>query len=319
MIRLRGSHRGQRAAVVFGGPSLLAQQLDFRRLRQAGFVTFLDTKALTPHVIKSGLAPDYYLLFFPDKAKDNALQHFIYRSFLANYRIDRLLKPEHRQTAADMRSRFDELFETWKPTRGMHKRYKYRQDVYLQDSPYALLRDVPDTKVIVNRALIPRHFSTYAYDAQSYYFGYADREQGFDAQKYFSPVERDGELLLRCVDGFTNSAAIALYPLLAYMGFSETYFFGMDMSLLGSMEYAAPFTFNSMAGFWWFMFRNGRAFSGNYKRNGWLLARPQTEFEALRSLWRQSPVRFTRVFEPWRYASRVDDIATCTIEEALAQ
>ncbi len=317
MIRLRGAHQGQRAAVIFGGPSLLALGFDLSRLQRAGFVTFLDTKALTPGLLASGLRPDYYLLYFPDKAKDNALQHFIYRSFLAQYKIDRLLAPQHRPTATWMRQHFDDYFETWKPTRGAHKRYKYRTDVFLPDSPYDLLAKLPETKVIINRDLIGRHFSNYAYASQSYYFRYADREPVFDADKYFTPLEQGDDLLLRCVDGFTNSAAIALYPLLSYLGFREACFFGMDMSLLGSMEYAAPYTFRSMPAFWWFMFRNGYAFSANYKRNGWMMARPQSEFEALRQLWRQSPVKFVRVYERWRYAMRVDGIPTCSFDEAL--
>src|SRR6516164_4204189 len=102
MLRLKNAHRGERAAVIFGGPSLLAHGFDFGRLRDRGFVTFLETKALTPAFLQSGLEPDYFMLAFPEKAKDNTLQHFVFRSFLAERRIDRFLKAEHRVVIDEM-------------------------------------------------------------------------------------------------------------------------------------------------------------------------------------------------------------------------
>ena len=46
----------------------------------------------------------------------------------------------------------------------------------------------------------------------------------------------------RLFTGMLNAAAIGLYPLLRYMGFTEVFCLGMDMSMLGTMEYAAPYT-----------------------------------------------------------------------------
>src|SRR5258708_7764003 len=128
MIRLRNVHRGERALVVFGGPSLIATGFDFGRLRDRGFVTFIETKALTPHFLKAGAPPDYFLMFFPEKAKDNGLQHWVYRSLLTGYRLDWLLKPSVRSVAAEIRTRFDEYFEPWRPHRGVHKRLRWRPD-----------------------------------------------------------------------------------------------------------------------------------------------------------------------------------------------
>src|SRR5438309_10245444 len=115
MIRLKGAHQGERALVIFGGPSLLAQGFDFGWLRDCGYTTFLETKALTPGFLAHGVAPDYYLMLFPEKAKDNTLQHWVYLSLLANYHIDPLLKAVYRPVAAGIRSRFDEYFEPWRP------------------------------------------------------------------------------------------------------------------------------------------------------------------------------------------------------------
>ena len=319
MIRLRNAHRGDRALVVFGGPSLIASGFDFGTLRDRGFVTFLETKALTPHVIQSGFVPDYYLLLFPEKAKEHSLHHVIFQSFLAGYRIDPLLKAEGRRIAEEMRASFDENFVFWRPERGPHKRYDWRPGVYLHDSPYELLQRIPQARVIVNRQLVNEYFPDFAYADRAFYFGTALGEPAFDATKYFSPIEDGGLTLVRCVDTFMNSAAIALYPLLNYMGIREAYFLGMDMSLLGSNEYSAPYTFRSMAHFWWFLRRNGRVYNGNYRANGWMFARPKSEFEDVRVLWGQSPMRFTRVYEPWRYASPIEGIRTVSFERFFSE
>jgi hypothetical protein len=317
VIRLNQAHRGDRAVVICGGPSLLAQRFDFNRLRERGFVVFVEAKALTPRLLESGIVPDYYLMLFPEKSKDNGLQNFVYRSLLAAYRIEPMLKPEHQKVAAEMRSRFDQYFESWQPNRPF-KRYRWKRDVYLPDSPYDLLRKIPQTRVIADRNLLAEYFPGYAYGDRTFYFDQSLAEKEFDAAKYFSPVEQDGVIVLRCANQFLNSAAIALYPLLHYMGFGQVFFVGMDMSMLGSLEYAAPYTFRSMLHYWWFFHRTMHVFNGNYRANGFLFTRPQSEFNDLRMLWGRSPTKFVRVYDPWRYSSRVDGIETVSVREFLA-
>jgi hypothetical protein len=168
--------------------------------------------------------------------------------------------------------------------------------------------------VIVNRELVEHYFPDFAYAGRAFYFDQALGEAVFDMDKYFNPLERDGVVSVRCGDTFFNSAAIALYPLLHYMGFCDVYFLGMDMSLLGSLEYAAPYTFRSMLDFWWFFRMTRRAFSGNYIHN-WLFRRPKSEFEDLQMLWRHSPVSFTRVYDPWRYATPIPGIRTVSSDQ----
>jgi hypothetical protein len=309
VIELRGAHRGGRALIVCGGPSLIAQQFDLSRLAGRGFVTFVEGKALTPRLLASGLPLDYYLMPFPEKAKDNALQQFVYKALLARYPIERMLRPECQAVARDIRARFDELFEPWQPSRP-HKRFRWRPDVFLPDSPYELLRRTPSTRIIANRMLLDRYFPSHAYGDRTHYFVEAVAETTFDREQYFNPVVHDGVLHVGGGGAFLNSAAIAVYPLLHYMGFAEAYFLGMDMSMLGSMEYAAPFTFKSLAHYWWFFRRTMHVFNANYRANGWLFTRPQSEFDDLKMLWAAAPVAFTRVYDPWRHATRVDGIRT---------
>ncbi|MAG69496.1 MAG: hypothetical protein CL471_04250 [Acidobacteria bacterium] len=316
MNRLKGAHSGERAVVIFGGPSLIAQGFDFASLRDRGFVTFLEAKALTPH-LRSTLAPDYYLMLFPEKSKDNGLQQFIFRSFLADFRIDRWLKPECARVATHLRAHFHDYFETWRPQRGPHKRFRWRSDGYLQDSPYDLLRHIPRTRILANRSLIDEHFPHFAYSDRTFYFGQLPGEKQFELGNYFTPVERDGQVLLRCGDTFLNSAAIALYPLLRFMGFRETFFLGMDMSMLGSLEYAAPYTFKSMLHFRWFFYRTRHVFNANFLANRRFFQRPQSEFEDLRRVWDNPYTRFTRVFDPWKYATPVEGIRTMSVADFL--
>lgn len=314
MIRLKHAHRADRAVVILGGPSLIAQDFDLARLGHRGFVTFLETKALTPLLLQRGFRPDYFLLPFPEKAKDNSVQHFVYRSFLADTRIDGLLRPPYAALPKRLRAEFNKYFESWRPEKGAHKRYRWRPDVYLENSPYHLVEKVPATKILVNRTLIREYFPSFSYDERSFYFDQAVGKVARSAAAYFNPLERDG---IPTVYGsaFFNVAAIALYPLLNYMGFRQVYCVGMDMSMLGSMEYAAPYTFRSMAHFWWFFRRTRHAFNANYKANGWLFRRPRSEFDDLRMLWKDAPLTFTRVYEPWRYASPIDGIRTISLQQ----
>jgi hypothetical protein len=310
MTRLDGAHRGERAVIILGGPSLVASGFDFGRLRDRQFVTFVETKALTPQLLQHGFEPDYILLPFPEKAKDNTLQHFVYRSFLAGTRIEPMLRSKFRPVARDLRARFDQLYQSWRPERGPHKRFKWRPDVYLPDSPYDLLGRVAGAKIIANRTLLREYFPNFPFADRTCYFEQESSTGTFEREAYFNPVSRDGVLWIRGVGQFYNQAAIVLYPLLRSMGFREAYFLGMDMSMLGSMEYAAPFTFKSMAHFWWFFHRSRRVFNANYKANGLLFRRPQSEFNDLRLIWSEAPVTFTRVYEPWRYATAVEGIRT---------
>lgn len=319
MIRLRQAHKGKRAVVVLGGPSLVASGFDFAALQDCGFVTFVDTKALTPALLRSGMQPDYYLMLFPEKAKDNALQAFVYRSLLAGWPVEPFLRRPYRQVADVMRRSFDDYFESWRPDRGPHKRYRWKPDVYLPESPYDLLPQIPRARILVNRPLLDQYFPSFSYGDRAFYFEQAPDEEGFDIERYFAPVDDGNRVRVRYAGGFLNSAAIVLYPLLRYMGFQEVYFLGMDMSMLGTMEYAAPYTFRSMAHFWLFFRMTRHVFNSSYRANGLLFKRPESEFDDLRMLWADAPLTFTRVYAPWKYAAPVAGIRTISPERFMLE
>jgi hypothetical protein len=73
----------------------------------------------------------------------------------------------------------------------------------------------------------------------------------------------NGTLNFRTI-GSKNSAVISLFPILRYMGFDRVCFVGMDMSLLGSLEYSALSTFKSMGNFQQFFNNARRTYSHDF-------------------------------------------------------
>jgi hypothetical protein len=316
MTRLKDAHRGQRAVVVFGGPSLIDSGFDFKALRAREFVLFLDTKALTPHFLAAGARPDYFLMLYPEKAKDNALQAFVFRSFLAGRRIRPLLKAQYQSTVDDMTRRFDECFEH-RPGKAVHKRLRWKPNVYLDDSPYDLLRRLPGVPVIANRKLLDRYFPSFDRSSGLFLFENDPKPADFSLERYYEVGESDGAVLLPTFKHLLNSAAIGLFPLLRYMGFREVYCLGMDMSMLGTMEYAAPYTFKSMWHYRWFFLRSQRAFNADFRQNRPYYFRPKSEFDDLRALAASPQLRLVRVYDPHPYAAPLEGMASVSTSDLL--
>src|SRR5439155_22060972 len=132
---------------IVGGPSLVEQKFDFSALKRKGYVVFLEAKALTPGFLESGVEPDFYLMPFPSKCKDNALQAFVIRGQFAEVNTTPFLKSRWRPVARYLRANFEEYFEQGRVHKGAHKRFKYRPDVYLPDSPFELLQKLPNTRI----------------------------------------------------------------------------------------------------------------------------------------------------------------------------
>jgi hypothetical protein len=302
MRALKNAHRGERAIAVLGGPSLIAGQFDFGRLRDKGAAVFVEAKALTPQLIASGLVPDYFVMSFPEKCASNAFQTMVYRAFLAGYAIERFVRPEFLPTVETMRARFDEYLEPWRPHRGAHKTYRWRTGVELADSPSALLDALPGTRLLANGPLLARQYPGFRHANQRYEFEYAatPEREPLTTDRYYDVDERDGAVVLRDY-GFLNSGAIALYPLLKYMGFRTAYFLGMDMSMVGTMEYAAPFTFKSMIHYRWFFHRTRHVFNASYKPNRPWFIRPRSEFADLEAVLDPEQIDFVRVYMPYKY------------------
>jgi hypothetical protein len=298
--RLKNAYRGERAAVILGGPSLIEQRFEIERLKSKNYVIFLESKALTPRFLQTGVVPDYFLMLFPEKCSSNGFHNFVFRAFLAGYRLDGLVRRELRPVVQEMRDRFDEYFEPWRPHRGPHKRYRWRPNVKLKDSPYEFLARLPTTRILANRQLLATYFPQFDYPNETYLFEQPDTTEPFNVADYYTVIQNDRGVVVRNY-GFYNSAAIALYPLLRYMGVRTAYFLGMDMSMLGTMEYAAPYTFKSMLHYRWYFWNTKHTFNAAYRQNRPWYIRPRSEFDDLAALLDPERIDLVRVFAASKY------------------
>jgi len=319
MLRLKNLYENKSALVIMGGPSILEKKMDLGRIDKSKYTIFLETKALTPRFLQLRLDPDFYLMCFPEKCKDNTLQNFIFRSFLAGTNIKHFIKKKFHYVLEDMRNDFDTYFELWNPHKGPHKKFRWKPDVYMKDSPYDLISQLSKTtKIIANRGLLEQYFPSFDRSREVYFFEQSKNspEQVFDLEKYYSPVESDGSLILYR-SSFLNSASIALYPLLHFMGFKKVYFLGMDMSMLGAFEYSACYTFKSMFHFQCFFRLTKHVFNSSYQMNRPYYFRPKTEFEDFKIVTSYEAMQFVHVYNKFKFAAQIPFLKTITFEELL--
>ena len=302
------------ALILMGGPSVLEYIDNLKNFDRKRFTLFIETKALTPKVFSYGIQPDFFLAPFPEKCKDNTIQHFIYRSFLADVNIRSCLKPIYNADVDEMKSNFNKYFEVWRPHKGKHKQFRYKKDIYLNNSPYNILSHFPKVNIITNKKSLKEHFPKFNYPNPIYSFVYSEKSNEFDADRYFNPSLKNDELVIEN-NLFLNSVAIATYPIIKAMGFRRVYLLGMDMNMFGSLEYAVPFVFKSMLHFWWFFIRANRVFNADYKMNKPYYFRPESEFIDLKKIIKFSKMDLIRVYKPNKYVAPIEGMKTIRPED----
>ena len=307
MIRLKNKHYAQKALVIFGGASVVVNGFPFDAINKRGTIIFLESKALTPHFLASGLIPDYYLMFYPEKCNSNSFQHVVFQSLLADIDLSVLIKREFCSEYLSICNNFDLYFEHWRPHKGPHKRYRYKHGAYFKNSPFDLLGRLPDMDVLTYKKPFTNYAEWFPYGNKVYQYDMCRGEEEFSLDDYFFPQDNSGELLIKDYS-FLNSAAIALYPILNYMGFKDVSFLGMDMSMLGSMEYSSYYTFKSMRHFGKFFKKASKVFSAVFKENRLKFMRPTYEFDALKQILKFKGMKFMNVYEPFKYALPIKGI-----------
>ena len=358
MIRLKDKYKGKAALSIMGGPSILENNFDLRRIDRDKYTIFLEAKALTPRFLASGVKPDYFLMFFPDKCQSNSLQHVMYQSFLVDFDLSDLLQPEYEAEYKYYRDNFNTYFEPWVNRKKGYKKYRFRNDAVLKNSPWDLLQHFPDMDIITRCDNRKEKYGPDISRLKNRMYFYDDQyiDGKFDIESYFNPQEIDGRIRLSAY-GHVNSSAIALYPLLNYMGFDKVYFLGMDMSLLGSMEYAALYTFKSMRYFNNFFnaarsaygydfplgLRQGlgrffKKVSNNISRREFMsffsgaiyksflydvyglkgkFLRDRKQFSDCRQLFAYKEIEFINIYEPFKYARPIPGIKNITYQYFL--
>ncbi len=342
--KLRERFMGERALVVLGGPSILQHGWDLGAL--AGrFVVFVEARALTPRFLSYGLSPDFLMMFYPEKCKANALQAVAFQAVLADIDLRPLVREEWVPEIDRLTRDFTEYWESWR-AETPHKRFRWKPDVYLKESPFDLMPRVPRMACLTYLAPFQQYVREQVIGHDVYAYDMEETREPFTASAYYAARD-DGERVILKDFSFTNSAAIALFPLLKYLGFRSVYLLGMDMSMLGSMEYASLYTFRSLAHFRRFFERARAVFSATYPRrfgmelyrqvreagvrglmqpgawrvladrHPWYI-RPYYEFDSLRQVLSDERMTFVNVHAPWAYARPVPGVANVGFD-ALAR
>ena len=342
--KLRNRYTGERALVVLGGPSIVERGWDLGRLG-GRFTVFLEARALTARFLSYGLAPDFLMMFYPEKCKANALQGVVFQALLADIDLRPLLRDEWVPYAERARRELTACCEVWRAD-VPHKRLRWKPDVFLKDSPFDLMPQAPGMACLTYETPFREYVRSQPLGHEVYAYDMETAREAFRASAYYD-VREDGERVVLRDFSFSNSSAIALFPLLRYLGFRTVYLLGMDMSMLGSMEYAALYTFRSLPHFRRFFEQARAVFSANYPRrfavelyrqvrargvrglvhpspwraladrNPWFI-RPYYEFDSLRQVLGTDTMTFVNVHEPWPYVRPVPGVPNVTFE-ALAR
>ena len=244
MIKLQNKYSGKSALFIPGGPSILENKYDLTQLSKKDHIIFLESRALTPKFLENGIEPNYLMMPFPEKARTNTLQQMFLCAISCGYDLGKCLNEIYLDDWINFKKYFPDNVKIWKITYP-HKRYRIKENVILEDSPISLIEKLPNMDIITND-------SEYKIDGfhklniQNKVYKYIhNQEFASNLKEYFRPKIIDGEVSV-VKHSTTNSAAIALYPILNYMGFNKVYFLGMDMSMLGQFEYSSLYTFKTL-------------------------------------------------------------------------
>jgi len=316
MIRLKDKFKGKAALNIMGGPSILGNNLDLGLIDKDKYTVFLESKSLTPRFLEFRLEPDFFLMFFPDKCQTNSLQHVIYQSFLADIDLSGLLKEEYVENYRYFRDNFDKYFESWSPERSLLKKYRWKKQIKLDNSPFSLLPSLKNTSIITRLNVLEEYCDLPGLKKEVYLYDYRQTDKDFVLDEYFNPSDDGGKLVLNNYSHM-NSAAGALFPLQSYMGFEKIYFIGMDMSMFGSMEYNSLLTFKSLKHFEKFFKKATSVFNFSFKANRDKFMRPLCEYQDLEKIITYEKIKFIDVYEPFKFARPIRGMRCITFKEFL--
>jgi hypothetical protein len=244
MIKLNNKYNNKNAVIIFGGPSILENNYDLSLISTKDNIIFLQSNALTPRFLEYGIEPDYYFMPYPEKIRTNSLQWLFLQAISCGFELKKHLKKEYINEWIKFKDRFGDYADIWR-IEYPHKRYRIKRNVVLDNSPLSLVDKFPNMGLITyDMAYDADRISEINLPNEVFKYTHSD-EVGDDVEAYFDPLMRNGMLTIANM-GFVNSAAISLYPILKYMGFNKVTLVGMDMSMLGSMEFSASYTFRSM-------------------------------------------------------------------------
>lgn len=304
---IKDKYLNKSAIVLFGGTSCLKylQQLQFINWHEN--ILILEGKIVDPIIVKNNLKPNYIFAPFAEKLKDNYFQNLILRSIVANINIKKFIKNIFFSDVDYIVKNFDNIYELWKPEKGLHKKIKFKDNKFLKQSPFTYFDLFPDSKVIINKSNYINNFSgiklthdTLAVDL------YESNEKKID--QYLNPsLSINNEIKILNLN-FLNSYAIYLYPLLIFWGFKKIYLLGNDMDFFGNISYPTLKFFKSYFHFILFLFQIRNTLNGNFKMNFPIHYRPRNDYQQQAYLFSKLNVDICRVVNPSHSYRKIDHI-----------
>lgn len=284
------------AILICGGPSVEKKLSDLKKLNKTRNVIFIEARALTPAFAKSGIIPDYIFAPYPEKLSQNGFQNYIYRSFLANVNIKYFIKKKYQLESDYIKKNFKKYFKIWKPEKGIHKKFKLKKSLYFKDSPIDLLKKFPKLKIITNKSNFKKYYDKIHLKNRILDISFTSKTNKFSYTKYFNPELNKGSLKIFS-SNFLNSAAICFLPIINKLGYKRLYLLGLDMNMLGNMEYSAKNLFKSFFHYFLFFFLVKRSFNANFKINFPFYLRPNSEFKDFENIFFHDPIKTYNVVD----------------------
>ena len=281
------------ALVFLGGPSLKKYIHKLKDLKRDKFITFIEPRSISRELLKYNFEPDYIICPFSTKLKDNNFQNIILRSFLSSIDIKKFIKTKYHDEVDYLKKNFDNYYESWRPHKGIHKKFKIRVDKYLKNSPFDQLKYFLKSKIFLNKTDYEQNFINLKLSNDIINIEFEDRFKDFDIDEYYN-VRNQNNKLVFANTSFLNTQAICHFSLLNYLGFKKVFFLGMDMNFYGNFEYCNLDIFRSKIHFNIFLFFVRKSLNGNFKLNFPFYLRPQEEFETLKRVLKKNN-QFCRV------------------------
>ncbi len=276
-------YKNMNAIVILGGTSFDNYIHKLKNIDKKKNIIFIETKCISRKLLDFDIYPDYIICPFSIKLKDNYFQNIIYRSIMAGVNILKFIKEDYHHDANLILSNKNQYFEVWRPQKGMHKKLKYKKDVYLKNSPYENLSNFPNSKIFLDINDFVENFSEIKFKNKIIKISFENSDKEFNLDEYFDIKFKNDKLIFKDTN-FLNSQSICHFPLLKYLGFEKVFFLGMDMNFFGSYEYDFRKIFKSKIHFYLFLFLIRKTLNGNMKMNFPIYLRPKSEFENLKNI-----------------------------------
>jgi hypothetical protein len=293
--QIKNLYKDKCAVLLLGGPSLIKNLTKLNQLK-SNYIILADCTVLTPLFIESKIKVDFILCPFPEKLAQNSLQNFIFRSFLSNINIKKYLKNTFHFEVDYLSKNFDNIYELWNPKKGIHKKYKLKKNIYLNNSPLSNLKYFRDAKIIMDINKFKYIYENINLPNKLYGIDFFDQEINFKYQNYFNPTIVNNNIQIPN-SIFLNSAAISFLPIIKTLGFKELYILGMDMNMLGTMEYSYKYIFRSFFHYSLFFLKARKSFNGNFKLNCPYYLRPKSEFSDFEKIFGYNEVETFNIVE----------------------